>query len=118
TRIRYTLTARPGCLAGVIHRAVSAHTPLREEKMQFQIVDTEAAYRRLLVAPDPASRFAIFREELAAPFAGLARIFGSDDVVAAFANWGMTPEMFEPERQAEMTAILDTLASADAWNRA
>jgi len=86
--------------------------------MQFQIVDTQAAYRRMLTAPDQARRFAIFREELAAPFAGLARVFGSDDVVAAFANWGMTPEMFEPERHAEMTAVLEALASADAWNRA
>ncbi len=86
--------------------------------MHFQIVDTEAAYRRMLVAPDPASRSAIFREELAAPFAGLARVFGSDDVVAAFANWGMMPETFAPECQAEMTAVLDALAFADAWNRA
>jgi uncharacterized protein YjaZ len=86
--------------------------------MQFQILDTEAAYRRMLAAPDAATRAAIFRAELAEPFAGLARVFGSDDPVASFAQWNMTAEMFAPERHAEMTAKLDALAEADAWNRA
>lgn len=85
--------------------------------MQFQIVDTEATYRRMLAAPDADARAAIFQKELAAPFAGLARIFGHADPEAAFAQWGMTAEMFAPERHAEMSARLDALAAADAWSR-
>ena len=46
--------------------------------MQFQIVDTEHAYRRLLAAPDAAARERIFSEELIAPFNGLVQIFGGD----------------------------------------
>lgn len=86
--------------------------------MQFRYVDTAAAYRRLFVAPDAAARATIFGAELAAPFAGLARFFGQDDPVAAFAQWGMMPEQFAPERHAEQTAKLDALLSANAWSRA
>jgi len=60
--------------------------------MQFQILDTEPTYRRLLAATDAASRATIFCEELATPFAGLAQRFGQSDPVAAFAQWGMAPE--------------------------
>ncbi|MCG8346461.1 MAG: DUF2268 domain-containing protein [Chloroflexales bacterium] len=86
--------------------------------MHFQILDTEAAYRRMLAAPDAAARATILRDQLAAPFAGLARTMGGDDAVASFAHWGMTPEMFAPERHAEMQSRLDGLSAANAWQRA
>lgn len=85
--------------------------------MHFQILDTQATYRRMLAAPDAATRAAIFRAELAEPFAGLARVFGSDDPVASFAQWNMTPDLFAPERHAEMQARLDALSEANAWQR-
>lgn len=85
--------------------------------MDFQIIDTEHAYRRLLTAPDRDARAAVFRE-IATPFAGLARFFGSEDVVATFAQWQMTVEMFDPERHREMVAKVDVLAAAGAWHRA
>lgn len=86
--------------------------------MQFQILDTEAVYRRMLAAPDAAARAAIFEHELVAPFAGLARIFGGGDPVALFAQWRMSAELFAPAHQAAMAAKLDALRAADAWNRA
>ena len=86
--------------------------------MQFEILDTERAYRRLLDAPDATAREAIFRAELAEPFAGLAQIFGTSDPVAAFALWSMKPEQFAPENRDHMRAVIDALAEADAWNRA
>lgn len=86
--------------------------------MKFSIVDTESAYRRMLAAPDAAAREAIFREELAAPFAGLARFFGMDDPVAALRQWRMSPEQFADDNRARMARALDTLAEADAWNQA
>jgi uncharacterized protein YjaZ len=85
--------------------------------MDFQIVDTRAAYRRLLDAPDAATRAAIFRAELIEPFAGLVKYFGGDGP-AAFAQWGMTPEQFGGEGRARMTAIVDALEQAEAWQRA
>jgi hypothetical protein len=45
--------------------------------MQFQIVDTEQACRRLLAAPDGTSRERIVDEELIAPFGGLAQFWGT-----------------------------------------
>lgn len=86
--------------------------------MQFEIIDTQSIYRRLLAAPDAVAREAIFRDELAAPFAGLAQVFGFPDVLAAFRMWGMWPEQFAPEHHARMSATLDTLAAHDAWPRA
>ena len=59
--------------------------------MQFTIVDTEAAYRRLLAAPD-AAREAIFRAELVAPFEGLVRAFGGGDGLAMFRAWKLAPD--------------------------
>lgn len=85
--------------------------------MDFQIVDTESAYRRLLAAPDAATREAIFRQELVEPFIGLARFFGGDGP-AVFAQWGMTPEQFSEEKHEQMAAVIDALAGANAWKRA
>jgi uncharacterized protein YjaZ len=84
--------------------------------MNFQIVDTEAAYRRLLAATDEATRGQIFDEELIAPFAGMVQIFGGDGR-AAFAQWGMRPEQFANERE-RITATLATLAEHHLWERA
>jgi uncharacterized protein YjaZ len=85
--------------------------------MQFNIVDTEAAYCRLLDTPDAAQRQAIFRQELVEPFAGLVQFFGGDGL-AAFASWGMSPEQFADGRREQMAAIIAALAAGDAWSRA
>ena len=85
--------------------------------MQFQIVDTEQAYRRLLAAPDAAARERIFSEELIAPFNGLVQIFGGDGMTT-FAAWGMSPEQCAGDRRGQMAGIIDTLAAHDAWNEA
>jgi uncharacterized protein YjaZ len=84
--------------------------------MKFNIINTEAIYRRLLDEPDAAVREATFREELIAPFEGLIQVFGGGDGLAMFRQWGMSPEQFE--NREHMRAILDALANADAWNRA
>ncbi len=85
--------------------------------MEFQIVDTESAYRRLLAAPDGATREAIFRKELIEPFAGLVQFFGGDGL-ASFAQWGMKPEQFAEDKREHMAAVIDALAGANAWKRA
>ena len=85
--------------------------------MQFDIVDTESAYRRLLKAPDAAAREAIFREGLVEPFMGLVKVFGGDGM-AVFAQWGMTPDQFAGDQREEMAALVEALAEADAWARA
>ncbi len=86
--------------------------------MDFDSLDTEHSYRKLLDAPDAAAREAIFRAELAEPFAGLAQRFGMGDPMAAFAMWGMKPEQFAPENRQHMQDVIDGLAAADAWRRA
>ncbi|MCC6615612.1 MAG: hypothetical protein IT320_19220 [Anaerolineae bacterium] len=84
--------------------------------MHFDILDVERIYRRLLAAPDDASREAIFDAELVAPFDGLARIMGGSGR-ASFAQWGMTPALFGGEMAARVMAYVDALAAADAWGR-
>ena len=86
--------------------------------MEFEILDTERAYRRLLDAPDAAAREVIFRAELAEPFAGVAQVFGMSDPVAAFAMWQMKPEQLGPDNREQMRGVIDALAGADAWKRA
>lgn len=85
--------------------------------MNFDIVDTQSAYRRLLDEPDAAAREAIFRRELIAPFAGLIQFFGGDGP-ASFRQWGMRPDQFAPEQRAQTAALIEALAAADAWQRA
>jgi len=85
--------------------------------MEFRIVNTEAAYRSLLAAPDKAMREAIFHEALVTPFDGLVKFFGGDGM-AAFRQWGMSPDQFEDDKREQMAAIIDTLAAYDAWNKA
>jgi uncharacterized protein YjaZ len=86
--------------------------------MQFNIIDSELIYRRLLDAPDAAAREAIFRADLIAPFAGLIQVFGGTDGLVQFAQWGMSPDLFDGDHRAATAAVLDTLAAHDAWNRA
>jgi uncharacterized protein YjaZ len=86
--------------------------------MQFNVLDTENIYRRLLTAPNTHERHTIFCDELVEPFAGLASIFGGGDPMAMFAQWKMTPEDFAPERRSAMMERVDKLAAGDAFNRA
>lgn len=85
--------------------------------MNFQIVDTLAAYRRLLSTPDAATRESIFSHDLIAPFQGLVDIFGGDGL-ASYRNWGMWPDQFTGEAGEKMAALIDTLAAHHAWERA
>ena len=86
--------------------------------MKFTILDTHAAYRQMLAAPDAATREAIFRDELVKPFEGLTRIMGGGDPLAVFRQWGMSPEQFSGEQGQQMARHLETLAAADAWTKA
>jgi uncharacterized protein YjaZ len=45
------------------------------------------------------------------------QFFGGDGP-AAFAQWGMAPEQFAENGRARMTAVVEALAKADAWQRA
>ncbi len=83
--------------------------------MQFQIIDTESAYRRMLAAPDAEARAAIFRDEIFTPFAGLARFFGGTGP-EIFAQWGMSPELFADH--ARMAPVVEAMARHHAWERA
>lgn len=86
--------------------------------MNFNIIDTLSTYRRLISAPDAATREAIFRSELVAPFAGVVNVFGGGDGLVAFAQWGMAPEQFAGQQGAHSATILDALAEHGAWQRA
>jgi uncharacterized protein YjaZ len=83
--------------------------------MKFNILDTEAIYRRMLDEPDAARRGAIFRQEIIAPFGGLVPVFGGGDELAMFAQWGMRLDLFDDEHREETRRVLDALAAADAW---
>jgi uncharacterized protein YjaZ len=83
--------------------------------MQFTLVDTEAAYRRILSTPDAAGRAAIFERELAAPFSGLVQMMGGDP--AMFTRWVIGPEQLAADRGRRLR-YLDMLAAHDAWARA
>jgi len=85
--------------------------------MNFRIMDTRAAYGRLLAAPNALAREAIYREELVSPFAGLSQILGGGDGLAMFRQWGLSPDLFEEGQHETTAAKLARLAAADAWNR-
>lgn len=87
--------------------------------MKFKILNTQSTYQRLFDAPDDAAREAIFRQEIAEPFAGVVQIMaGGQDPLAAFAQWGMTPALFtEPERD-ETRRVFDILREHEAWDKA
>lgn len=86
--------------------------------MKFTILDTQAAYRRMLATPDAATREAIFREELVKPFEGLVQIMGGGDPLIMFRQWGMSLDQFSEEQGQQMVHHLKTLAAADAWTKA
>jgi uncharacterized protein YjaZ len=86
--------------------------------MKFNVIDAEAIYRRLLDAPNDETRAAIFRDELAAPFAGLTQVFGGGDPVQAFANWNMRLDQFAGEHVTATRQTIETLAQHRAWERA
>lgn len=85
--------------------------------MNINVLDTEAAYRRILAAPDAATREAIYRQEIAEPFAELAKFFGSDDVLASFNQWQMSLSLFEGEARARTAMLIDALAGHNAWEQ-
>lgn len=88
--------------------------------MKFNVLDTETTYRRLLDTPDAQARLSIFRAELIEPFRGLVDIFGGagGDGIAQFSRWGLSPELFAPEKRDQTAAKIEALAQADAWKRA
>lgn len=86
--------------------------------MEFNIIDTEAIYRRLLDTSDAAEREAIYRTELLAPFEGMFRIFGGGDPIAMARGWTLyTPEDFAGDARLAITSVLDRLAAYDAWDK-
>lgn len=85
--------------------------------MQINLIDSYAAYRRMLAADDPAAQEAIYRAEITEHFAGLLKIFGGSDSLAQFAQWGMPLSLFAGERAAQTQALIDTLAAHNAWEQ-
>lgn len=83
--------------------------------MNFNIIDTEAIYRRLLAAPDASAREAIFNVELIPPFAGLAQFFGMDGM-NAFKTWRMPPDLFADA--ALIAPMLDAMSAYGVWEKA
>lgn len=88
--------------------------------MDFNILNTEATYRRLLDTPKAEARAEIFRRELVEPFRGIVDIFGGagGDGLAQFAMWGMSPEQYAGEKGDQMRGRIDAMTKADAWTRA
>lgn len=84
--------------------------------MEFKIVDTAAAYRRLLDMPDVEQQSEVFRQELVEPFAGLARVMGGDPLTM-FAQWNLNLDGFAPENRDATRARLDALTEANAFAR-
>jgi uncharacterized protein YjaZ len=85
--------------------------------MNFNVIDAEAAYRRLLAEPDAGRREAIYRAEIVAPFEGLVNFFGGGDALERFAQWGMPLALFEGERRATTAALVEQLAAHGAWEQ-
>ncbi len=85
--------------------------------MNFNMIDTGEIYHRLLATPDADKREAIFRKELAAPFAGLVQVFGGGDPVAMFRQWGISPEQFANGGREKTAAALELFEQFDAWNK-
>lgn len=81
--------------------------------MQFTIINTEAAYRRLLDAPDAATRAAIFETELEAPFQGMMQLMGGGSLT----QWVMGPEQLAADRERRLGDI-ETMAAHHVWERA
>ncbi len=87
--------------------------------MKFNIINTEAIYRRMLAEPDESRRASIFRNELIAPYEGLIQTFGGGEGMAMFRQWAIyTPDMLADGGREALVAVLDRLAAHDAWNQA
>lgn len=88
-------------------------------KIRFNLLDTEATYRKLLATDAADERKIIFRQELIDPFAGLLTMMGgAADPALMFEQWGMSVEQVAPENRAAFEGKLDKLADFDAFDKA
>ncbi len=86
--------------------------------MHVNLIDTKAIYSRMLAAPDAATREAIFRAEIVAPFEPVTQVFGGgQDALATFAQWGMKLDLFEGERRAQTADVIAKLDTNQAWQQ-
>lgn len=83
--------------------------------MEFQIIDTQAIYQRLLDTSDAHTRVNIFCEEIIEPFHGLVERFGGGDPLTMFTQWGMSPEHFDEPKRQWAKRVFDGLAMANLW---
>ncbi|GCE06783.1 DUF2268 domain-containing protein [Dictyobacter aurantiacus] len=87
--------------------------------MQLHIIDAESIYRRLLDSASAQEREAIYRRELLAPFAGMARIYGGgDDLLTWAKTWTFyTPEDFDGEQRPVIEEMVRRLSDEGAWQQ-
>jgi uncharacterized protein YjaZ len=85
--------------------------------MRFNMIDTQAIYRRLLATTNAAQREEIFRNEVVAPLEGLSKVFGGGDAIALFRQWGMSADQVASDRREWFVTTLDQLAANDAWGK-
>ncbi len=82
--------------------------------MNFTIINTLEIYQRMLAERDPAVRETIFETEIAAPFAPMLRIFGSEGT-AAFKQFNMvTADDLDNGVSEIVRAHTDRLTAVDA----
>lgn len=87
--------------------------------MRFKVIDSEAAYRAMLAESDTTAREAIFRRELAQPFAPLSRIFGGSDPVQMMAQWSMFTHAEAGNGKADaLRKMVETLTAHNGWAQA
>lgn len=87
--------------------------------MKLQIIDVESLYQRLLNSASVQEREAVYRQELLAPFEGMARIYGGGDDLLAWAKmWALyTPEDFDGEQRPLIEEMVSRLTDDGAWQR-
>ncbi|GLV60113.1 hypothetical protein KDH_69360 [Dictyobacter sp. S3.2.2.5] len=87
--------------------------------MKLHMIDVESIYRRLLNCASAQEREAIYQQELLAPFAGMARIYGGGDDLLAWAKmWTFyTPEDFDGEQRPIIEEMVRRLTDEGAWQR-
>lgn len=87
--------------------------------MQFNTIDVESIYRRLLNSSDMQEREEIYRQELLAPFEGMMRIYGGDNDPLAWAKlWAFyTPEDFDGEQRPAIEEMVRRLTDDGAWQK-
>lgn len=86
--------------------------------MKFNVLDTESAYRRLLDMPDVTARESLFCAEMGTPFTGLMQRFGGSDLLSFFAQYGISPHLFEGDDNRWALDTFDLLVEYDAWDKA